>query len=431
MATTPTPSSAPLSHKSPSTLGTLKTQLGTELLVARRYLFAKKSQNVINIISAISAMGVMVATAAVIIVLSVFNGLNGLVSSLFGSFDPDVSIQVAEGKHFTLSPDIVQALDADPDVLCWTPVVQDNALVRYAKRQVPAVVMGVGSNYASVTNIDSIIVEGTFRAGQCVIGVLLADQLAVSSHAFVPNITLYAPKRVGRINMSNPQSSFVEVPQALSGTFMVQQSDYDATYVIVPIASARTLFGYPDSVVTSLSLRMKPEANVTQFIERHQHLAAAHSLIFKDKWLQHESFFKMMEVEKLMSFLILLFIVLIAVFNIIGSLSMLIFEKKESISVFRSMGANRNMVTRIFLFEGWLVSVGGAILGLVLGVAFVLAQEHWGFIGFGGDDNYIIDSYPVSLQWTDVALVFVSVVTLAALAAWWPVRVIVRKYYGQ
>ncbi len=399
------------------------------LLIARRYLFAHKSQNAINVISAISALGVMVATAAIVIVLSVFNGLNGLVTRLFGSFDPDLRIEAAEGKSFVVDSLVVAAVDGCGGVAAWSEVVEDNALVRYGKRQMPATVMGVGANYDDVTSIDSIVVEGAFRPGRCLLGEVLASRLSVSSLSFVPNVVFYAPKRRGRVSMSRPERSFVERVERVGGVFSVQQVDYDASRVLASIETARALFDYPDTVATSISARVAAGADVAQVADELRGRLPG-GLVVKDKWMQHESFFKMMEVEKLMAFAILLFIALIAAFNIIGSMSMLIFEKKESIAVLRSLGADGAMVTRVFLFEGWLLSVGGAVLGLLLGVGLTLAQERWGLVGFGGDESYIIDSYPVELWWADVAAVFVAVAALAALAAWYPVKVIVRRYYS-
>lgn len=399
------------------------------LLIARRYLFAHKSQNAINVISAISALGVMVATAAIVIVLSVFNGLNGLVTRLFGSFDPDLRIEAAEGKSFVVDKPVLAALDGCGGVAAWSEVVEDNALVRYGKRQMPATVMGVGDNYGRVTSIDSIVVEGAFRPGQCLLGEVLASRLSVSSLSFVPHVVFYAPKRLGRVNMAHPERSFVERVERVGGVFSVQQVDYDASRVVASIGTARALFDYPDTVATSISARVAPGADAASVADELRG-RLPEGLVVRDKWMQHESFFKMMEVEKLMAFAILLFIALIAAFNIIGSMSMLIFEKKESIAVLHSLGADSAMVTRVFLFEGWLLSVGGAVLGLLLGVGLTLAQERWGLVGFGGDESYIIDAYPVELWWPDVAAVFVSVAALAALAAWYPVKVIVRRYYS-
>lgn len=404
--------------------------MSCESLISRRYLFAHKSQNAINVISAISALGVLVATAAIVIVLSVFNGLNGLVATLFGTFDPDIRVEAAEGKSFVADSAFRAAVDAEPGAAAFASVVEDNALVRYGKRQVPASVMGVDGNYNEVTSIDSVIVEGAFRPGQCLIGAILADQLGVSSSVFVPSVVFYAPKRLGKVNMANPQSSFVERVERVGGTFMVQQNDYDANYILADIAMARDLLGYDSTEVTSVSVRVADGSDAPR-IAASLGARLGPDFVVKDRWAQHESFFKMMEVEKLMAFAILLFIALIAAFNIIGSMSMLIFEKKDSIETLRSLGADRGFVTRIFLFEGWMLSVGGALLGLAAGVLMVLAQERWGVVGFGGDDSYIIDAYPVDLQWPDVVAVFVAVVAIAALAAWYPVRAIVGKYYRE
>ena len=402
--------------------------MSIEFDIARRYLFAKKSQNVINIISIISAMGVMVATAALIIVLSVFNGLNGLVQSLFGSFDPDLKIEASRGKTFAADSLLRTRIGGTEGVAAFSVVVADNALIKYSKRQTPAVVMGVDEAYGLVTDIDSIMLEGSFRPGHCVLGVALADQLGVASTSFVPTVSVFAPRRVGKINMQNPEKSFVERLTKISGIFMVKQVEYDSQYALVGLKTARELFCYYGDEATSVCVRVAEGHDAKEVGSRLQK-SLGEGLTVKDKWQQHESFFKMMEVEKLMSFFILLFIVLIAAFNIIGSLSMLIFEKKESISVLRSMGADESTVTRIFLYEGWLVSIGGALLGLVLGVALVMAQERWGIVSFGNSADYIISAYPVELQWGDVAMVFVAVIALAALAAYYPVKTIVSKYY--
>ncbi len=399
--------------------------------IARRYLFAKKSQNVINIISGISAMGVMVATAALIIVLSVFNGLNGLVTNLFGSFDADLKISAAEGKTFKIDSLLRSCTLENANFAAAAEVVEDHALVKNGRRQMPATILGVSPSYANVTDIANIVIDGQFQPNQCLLGGNLADQLGVSSVSFFPSITFFAPKRYGKVNMQNPESSFIEVQGRVSGAFLVQQIDYDATYIISGINMARELFCFDDDEVTSIVLKYNTEASNSENKKYRKELEEqlGPDYVVKDKWQQHESFFKMMEVEKFMSFFILLFIVLIAAFNIIGSLSMLIFEKRESISVLRSLGADENFTTRVFLFEGWLVSIGGALLGLVLGVLLVLAQEKWSIITFGDADSYIISAYPVQLLWSDVLLVFVAVVVLAALAAWYPVKTIVRRYY--
>ena len=288
--------------------------MSCESLISRRYLFAHKSQNAINIISAISAIGVLVATAAIIIVLSVFNGLNGLVAKLFGNFDPDIRIMAAEGKCFAADSAFRAAMLAVPGVEAWAEVVEDNALVRYGKRQMPATIMGVADNYGQVTSIDSIMVEGAFRPGECAVGAILADQLGVSSSVFVPSVVFYAPKRFGKVNIANPQSSFVERVGRVCGTFMVQQNDYDASYILTGVDLARGLLGYGDDEVTSVSVRVADGVRASGVVKDLEDELGS-SFLVKDKWMQHESFFKMMEVEKLMAFAILLFIALIAAFT--------------------------------------------------------------------------------------------------------------------
>lgn len=403
-------------------------------LIAHRYLFAKKSQNIINIISVISALGIMVGTAALIIVLSVFNGLNNFVGSLFGSFDPDLKIVPVEGKTFDADSAYVAQLVDIEGVAAVSAVLADNALLRYGEKQMPAMVMGVDDQYSRVTDIDSIIYNGTFNVGlwkvnNCALGAILANQLGINLQYSSDKLILYSPKRTGNINMAMPEQSFVQQSANVTGIFAVQQIDYDSNYAIVGLQQAKDLFCYTADEVSALCVRVEPSANA----DRVKALIAAASpetVCVKDKWEQHESFFKMMEVEKLMAFLILAFIIVIAAFNIIGSLSMLIFEKKESIFILKSMGASKSLVTKVFLFEGWLVSIGGVLIGLVIGAVLVLLQQHYGFISFSDAENYIIDAYPVDLQMSDVLLTFVTVVIVGILAAWYPVKSIVGKYYS-
>ncbi len=403
------------------------------LLIAFRYLFAKKSQNVINIISMISALGIMVGTAALLIVLSVFNGLNVFIGSLFGSFDPDLKIEACEGKVFDADSVFLADLRSVDGVASVSAVIADHALLKSGKRQMPAMVMGVDTNYSQATDIDSVIVEGRFfgaRHGRCLPGYILAEQLGVSSAQFAPQITLYAPKRLGQINMSMPEQSFVQLSVGVDGVFMVKQAEYDENYLLTDIDVARDLFCYYGDEVSSVAVRVADGISIDEVKQRIQS-RIGDGLAVLDKWEQHESFFKMMQVEKLMAFLILTFIIVIAAFNVIGSLSMLIYEKRESIFILKSMGASRSLVTRVFLFEGWLVSVGGVLVGLVLGVLLVLLQEQFGIVGFGDSDAYILSAYPVQLQALDVVIVFFTVAAIGILAACYPVYSIVGKYYRQ
>jgi ABC-type lipoprotein release transport system permease subunit len=404
-----------------------------EFNIARRYLFAKKSQNIINVISMISVVGILTGSAALIVVLSVFNGLHGFIGDLYSSFDPDIKISAVKGKVFSLDSVDVDRIKKVPGVIAMSEVLEDNALLKFSKRQMPGTVVGVDDNYHKVTGIDTIMYDGTFRTkfkkeNQGVLGYVLADQLSVRLN-FVTPLSMYAPRRTGRINMANPQNAFRTEYISPVGIFMVKQIEYDSQYLIINIAQARRLFEYDSTVVSSLQIKVNDYSRVGQ-VKKELSAILGDGYKIADRQEQHASFYKMMQLEKLMAFLILSFILLIAAFNIIGTLSMLIFEKKESIFTFRSMGATKRMITRIFLIEGWMISLVGVITGLVIGIALVLAQQHYGFLKFQGGGSFIVDAYPVALEWSDVILVLVTVSTIGLLGAWYPVRVIVDKYYN-
>lgn len=402
--------------------------------IAKRYLFAKKSQNIINIISMVSSLGIMVGTAALLIVLSVFNGLNIFVGSLFGSFDPDLKIEPRTGKVFIADSVYIATLQQIDGIEATSCMLADNALLSYQKRQMPAIVLGVDTAFEQITCIDSIMSEGKYSVNYpdinfCLLGAILADKLGVRSTSFASKLIIYTPKRIGKINMASPEKSFIQEDATVCGAFAVQQVDYDSNYAIVSLQQARSLFCYDNNEVSAIGLKVKDGYNIADVKKAVESIVST-DLEVNDKWEQHKSFFKMMQVEKLMAYLILTFIIVIASFNIIGSLSMLIFEKKESINILKSMGANRQLVTKIFLFEGWLVSLGGVVVGLFIGIILVLLQEKFGFVGFAGSEEYIINAYPVELRWTDAAIVLITVATVGVVAAWYPVKTIVKKYYN-
>jgi ABC-type lipoprotein release transport system permease subunit len=402
-------------------------------VIALRYLFGKKSQNVINVISLISVAGVMTGTLALLVVLSVFNGLHGLIGTLYGAFDPDLRVEPIHGKVMSLDTIPSSAFYSHPGVQAVSQVVTDQALLRNGKRQMPAMVLGVDSLFEKVSGIDSIMTDGSFmlhnnQVKMGVFGFILADQMSVGIN-FVNSVGIYAPRRQGNVNMMNPESSFLSDFVMPSGIFAVKQIEYDSQYLIIGIDQARRLFDYDSTVVSSLFLKVKPGYDVAR-VKRELIEKTGNKLKIKNKEEQHEAFFKMMKVEKLMAYLILSFILMIATFNVIGTLSMLIFEKKESIFTLKSMGADQQMVTRVFLFEGWLISLVGVIAGLALGIILVLAQQYFGFVKFQGGEAFVVDGYPVGLKFRDVILVFVTVTTIGFLAAWYPVTVIVRRYYS-
>ncbi len=402
--------------------------------IARRYLFAKKSQNIINIISMISVMGVFTGTMALLIVMSVFNGLHGFVGSLFGTFDPDLKITPTSGKVFQFSQADLDRLRFTEGVESTTTMLYDNGLLKYGKRQMPGIIMGVDSFFNQVTGIDSIMEEGSSRLGhprenRTILGYILADQLGTHT-TFVSPLTMYAPKRKGTINMAMPERSFNTEYASPTGIFAVKQVEYDAGYVLVDIRQAQRLFDYDSTSYSAIGIKIKPDVSVPTMKERI-HQATGNRFEIKDKYEQHASFFKMMKVEKFMAFLILSFILVIAAFNIIGSLSMLIFEKKESIFILKSIGADQRLVTRIFLFEGWLISLTGILAGLAMGSLLVLIQQHFGIIKFYGMGTYILDAYPMKLTLGDVLMVLITVSVIGVLAAWYPVRTIVGRYYNE
>lgn len=403
------------------------------LHIAKRYLIAKKSQNIINVISMISVVGVVTGSMALLVVLSVFNGLNGFIGDLFGAFDPDYKVIPASGKVFSLDSLNVEALKDTEGVLFISEILEDQALLKFGKRRMPGQVMGVDRNFGQVSGVDSIMVDGPFRLrddeeNQGVLGVMLADQLNVRLN-FVSPLAMYVPRRTGSINMMRPESSFNTEYIRPAGFFAVRQNEYDGKYIIIQIDQARKLFDYDSTVVSSLAIKADPNIDGERLQEDLKKIAGPGVKVL-NKEQQHEAFYKMMKVEKLMAFLILSFIMVIAAFNVIGTLSMLIYEKKESIFTLKSMGADRKLVTRIFLIEGWLISLVGVFVGVLLGILLVWIQQYFGVIKFQGGGTYLMPAYPVKLQLMDVMLVVVTVTTIGFLAAWYPVRVIVKRYFS-
>ncbi len=403
------------------------------LSIALRYLFAKKSQNIINVISMISVAGVFTGTLALLIVLSVFNGLHALIGTLYGSFDPDLKIEPVSGKIFHLDSIPYQNLIHDIGVSSVSQVLSDQVLLKYDRRQMPALLMGVDSNFAKVSGVDSIMVDGKFdlsnknsRVG--VLGYILAEQLSVGIN-FVTPMGIYAPRREGTFNMMNPESGFRSDYLMPSGIFAVKQVEYDSQYLLSDISRARSLFEQDSLAVSSLYVKVKSQVEISKTKERLTALLGKNYHVL-NKEEQHASFYKMMKVEKLMAFLILTFIMIIATFNIIGTLSMLIYEKKDSIQTLKSMGADRKMTIRIFLFEGWLVSLTGILSGLIIGSGLILLQQQFGIIKFQGGDSFVVDAYPIILQLDDMLIVFATVSIIGMLASWYPVHAIVGKLYS-
>ncbi|MDX2414589.1 MAG: ABC transporter permease, partial [Bacteroidales bacterium] len=341
------------------------------LYIARRYLFAKKSRNAINVISAISVAGVTVGTMALIIVLSVFNGLEDMVKSIFSTFDPDLEIRISEGKVFEPTSEHTKGLDALEGIAHWTMILEENALLRYDEKQYIATVKGVEDNYKYITDLDSdsIMWDGEFTLkGEngrmyAVVGMGVAQNLGIGIN-FLSSINIYVPKRTGNVRNTDLSTAFKREFIFPSGIFAVEQ-DFDSRYIFVPIDLMRNLLEY-DTEITAIEIKLDPGAD-TETVQEQVSTLFGLSFVVKNKYQQQEVFYKVMRSERLVIFLILSFILIIASFNVIGSLTMLIIEKEKDIAILRSMGANNTLIKRIFIFEGWLISIIGALGGLLIG----------------------------------------------------------------
>lgn len=399
--------------------------------IAKRYIFSKKSHHSINIISAISVLGITIATAAMVCILSVFNGFEGMVADLFTTFDPELKVEAREGKYFR--PDSVADLIRQNDgVVEVTSVVEDQALATTQMGQAMVTVKGVDDSFEGRTDFQQILLgDGNFKLHAVdlhygVFGVNVLSRLGVNID-FQDPIELYAPKKGERINLSNPMGDFrrdeLYSPEV---AFMVMQAKYDSHYVITSIDFARRLFD-KDSLTTSLEVSLADPSSVSS-VKKELKAALGDRFNVLDRYEQQEDTFRIMEVEKLVSYVFLTFILLIASFNVISSLSMLIIDKREDIRTLHNLGASNKDISRIFMLEGWLVSFIGTITGIALGVTLCLIQQHYGLLKFGSSaGSYIVDSYPVLVKLTDIILVFFTVMIIGALSVWYPVSHLSKK----
>ncbi len=396
--------------------------------IAKRYLFSKKRTNLINIISAISAAGMAIGTMGLIIGLSCFNGFDTLIKSLFSTFDADLKITLVEGKSFSVDNQIFNEIRKEKDVLFFSEVVEDNALLRYENRQVLATVKGVSDDYSKMTGLDSMIVDGKFKLNEddkqfAVLGQVVAYFLSVGLNLMNP-IDIYVPQK-RRKSGSSIEGSFNQGFIYPSGVFSVQQ-EIDSRYIIVPIAFARELFEMAGKV-NSVELKLRNGADARQ-VQQMITVKLGSGFVVKNRYQQHDYLYKTMQGEKYAVYLILILILIIASFNIVGSLTMLIIDKKEDISILQSMGADKVLIRNIFLFEGWSVSLVGAVVGTILGIAVCQAQITFGLVKLQGGGSFIIDAYPIDIIPLDILLIFCSVILIGFLAAWLPVKYISGKF---
>jgi lipoprotein-releasing system permease protein len=397
--------------------------------IAKRYLFSKKKTHLINIISAISVAGMAIGTMGLIIGLSGFNGFDSLIKSLFSTFDPDLKITLAEGNSFDPNVQVFKDIRKMKDVLYFSEVVESNGLLRYENREVLATIKGVSDEYHKMTGLDSMMVEGEFKLkdtqnNYTVIGQGVAYYLSMGINLVHP-ISVYVPKK-GRRGGTSLEASFNTGQIYSIGVFSVQQ-EIDSKYIIVPIDFARQVFEQPDKV-NSVELKLR-EGSSAKKVQEILSTMLGNGFVVKNRYQQHDYLYKTMQGEKYAVYLILILILIIASFNIIGSLTMLIIDKKEDIAILKSMGADKRLIRNIFLFEGWSVSLLGAIIGTILGLAVCQAQITFGLVKLqGGGGSFIVDAYPITIIPQDILLIFCSVLLIGFVAAWFPVKHISGKY---
>lgn len=399
--------------------------------IARRYLFSKKSTNAINIISFISVAGIAVAAMALVVVMSVFNGFQDLVASLLTNFDPQIEISPAKGKSVAADDPVLTKIKQLPEVAVATECVEDQALAVFHDHQSMVNMMGVDDNFAELTRIDSILYgdgEFTLHAGNLqygILGIRLAQTLGTTTR-WNGFMRIYAPEREGQLDMSNLEGGFAVDSLISPGViFAVNSSKYDRNTLITSIGFARRLFGRQGEV-TSLMLKLKDGASTEAVKEKMREIAGPRFKVL-DRMEQQADTFRIMQIEKMIAYIFLTFILVVACFNIIGSLSMLIIDKKDDVRTLRNLGANDKQISRIFLFEGRLISVFGAVLGIGVGLLLCWLQQEYGFVTMGDAGNYIVNAYPVSVHYSDVAVIFLTVVATGWIAVWYPVRYMSRR----
>lgn len=405
------------------------------LFIARRYLFARKRSHAINIISAVAVAGVAFATIAMVCTLSVFNGFHDLVASLFTSFDAELRVSPVEGGYVAADDPALTAVRRMPMVEAVTECVEGQALAKYGDAQTVVTLKGVDDNYTRTSDIEHILYgDGSFRLKADVLnfgtpGIQLAQTLGLGVRYAMP-LDIYAPRRGERIDALNPAESFShDVLYSPGVVFSVKQQKYDGNYIIVPVSFARSMFDM-QGCVTALELKLRPGTDIAS-AQRQIARAAGEKLKVENRYEQQDDVFRVMRVEKLVAYLFLTFILIVACFNIVGSLSMLIIDKRADMATLRSLGADDATIARVFLVEGRMIALLGAVIGIVVGVALCMAQQHFGLVKMGGEEGmFVVDAYPVSVRATDVLLTLVTVIAAGYVSTWYPVRYLSRRLTG-
>ena len=395
--------------------------------IARRYLFSKKSTHAINVISGISVVGVAVATMALVVTLSVFNGFHDLVASFFTQMDPQLKVTPVKGKTAPADDPILTEIRQLPDVEVATECLEEQALAVYGDRQMMVKIKGVEDNFNQLTHIQEILEgDGDFELHAAdlnygIPGLGVAYQLGLG-YTYDHPLKVFAPRREGQLNMANPTEGFVVDELYSPGViFCMKQGKYDKNYILTSLAFTRHLFDL-EGHLSSLELRLKSGSDFDRVKEQMVKIAGDKYNVF-DRYEQQDDTFRIMKVEKLIAYVFLTFILVIACFNIIGSLSMLIIDKKEDVVTLRNLGATDHQITRIFLFEGRLISAIGAVLGVLIGLLLCWLQQQYGIVRLGSSEgSFVVDAYPVSVHPWDIVLIFFTVMAVGFLSVWYPVR---------
>jgi len=404
--------------------------------IARRYLFSKKSTHAINVISGISVVGVAVATMALVVTLSVFNGFHDLVASFFTQMDPQLKITPVKGKTAPVDDPILTEIRHLPEVEVATECLEEQALAVYGDRQQMVMVKGVEDNFNQLTHIQEILEgDGDFELHAAdlsygIPGLGVAYQLGLG-YTYEHPLKIFAPRREGQLNMANPTEGFVVDDLYSPGVvFCMKQGKYDNNYILTSIAFTRHLFDL-DGCLSSLEIRLKPGSDFERVKSQMEEIAAGKFYVL-DRYEQQDDTFRIMKVEKLIAYVFLSFILMIACFNIIGSLSMLIIDKKEDVVTLRNLGATDHQITRIFLFEGRMISAIGAILGVLIGLLLCWLQQQYGIVRLGSSEgSFVVDAYPVSVHPWDIVLIVFTVMAVGFLSVWYPVRYFSRRLLRQ
>lgn len=405
--------------------------------IATRYLFSKKSHQVINIISGVAIAGVTLATVAMVCTLSVFNGFKEMVVEQFTMFDPDIKVTATRGKNFILEDSLHARIKELPGVNIASIAIEDKAMVQYRGRQAMVTIKGVEDGWAELNDIrNSLVGTGSFILDDSINSYALPGIGIVSvlncGLYYVDPLEIFAPRRGARINLTLPAANFKKGLLQSSGlSFITNQPKYDEGYILTSLPFARELFGREEKVATSLEIKLAEGCNIDATKENIANILGE-GVVVEDRYEQQKDIFKVMRIEKLISYIFLSFILLIACFNIIGSLSMLIIEKRENMKTLRAMGATNKMIADIFILEGSIISAIGAFAGIAIGIAVCLLQQEYGLLTLGGEaEGFVVNSYPVKVEAEDIATTFLTVLIVGLVAVWLPVKLLTGSFIGK